>query len=113
MVPSEPWEAIDVWRFYNQRCCMENYIKEAKRGFSTRRIPTDDFAANEMNLLNKLFAYNLFERLIIVTVGSESSGKPYYSIESTYIIGNIAFRNPLQPPVVWTFEILDQLSYYY
>ncbi|RCW50858.1 DDE family transposase [Paenibacillus prosopidis] len=62
MVTSEAWEAIDVWRFYNQRCCMENYIKEAKRGFSIHRIPTDDFAANEMDLLIKLFAYNLFER---------------------------------------------------
>ncbi|MFD0960316.1 IS1380 family transposase, partial [Paenibacillus chungangensis] len=26
MVTTESWEAIDVWRFYNQRCCMENYI---------------------------------------------------------------------------------------
>jgi len=35
---------------------MENYIKEAKRGFSIDRIATGDFAANEMDLLVKLLA---------------------------------------------------------
>lgn len=62
MVTTEAWEAIDVWRFYNQRCCMENYIKEGKSGFSIHRIPTQSFAANEIDLLLKLLAYNLFER---------------------------------------------------
>jgi hypothetical protein len=56
------WEPIDCWRFYNQRCCMENYIKEAKSGFSIDSIATGDFQANELDLLLKLFAYNLFER---------------------------------------------------
>lgn len=41
---------------------MENYIKEAKRGFSIDRIATSDFAANELDLLIKLLAYNLYER---------------------------------------------------
>lgn len=62
MVTTEAWEAIDVWRFYNQRCCMENYIKEGKRGFAMDRMPTQSFAANEIDLLLKLLAYNLFER---------------------------------------------------
>lgn len=62
MVTTEAWEAIDVWRFYNQRCCMENYIKEGKNGFAIHRIPTQSFAANEIDLLLKLIAYNLFER---------------------------------------------------
>lgn len=51
-----------MWRFYNQRCCMENYIKEAKNGFTIDRIATGDFKANELDLLIKLLAYNLFER---------------------------------------------------
>ncbi|OBZ15772.1 hypothetical protein A7975_30455 [Bacillus sp. FJAT-26390] len=62
MVTTEAWEAIDVWRFYNQRCCMENYIKDGKNGFAIHRIPTLSFAANEIDLLLKLLAYNLFER---------------------------------------------------
>lgn len=62
MVTTEAWKAIDVWRFYNQRCCMENSIKEGKNGFSIHRIPTKSFAANEIDLLLKLLAYNLFER---------------------------------------------------
>lgn len=41
---------------------MENYIKEAKRGFSIDRIATGDFEANELDLLIKLLAYNLYER---------------------------------------------------
>ncbi|WP_141505670.1 IS1380 family transposase [Paenibacillus luteus] len=62
MVTTEAWESIDVWRFYNQRCCMENYIKEGKNGFSIHRIPTQSLAANEIDLLLKLLAYNLFDR---------------------------------------------------
>ncbi|GBF78526.1 putative transposase, partial [Paenibacillus sp. 598K] len=62
MVTTEAWDAIDVWRFYNQRCCMENYIKEGKNGFAIHRIPTQSFATNEIDLLLKLLAYNLFER---------------------------------------------------
>lgn len=62
IVTNLEWEPIDLWRFYNQRCCMENYIKEAKKGFSIDRIATGDFKANELDLLIKLLAYNLFER---------------------------------------------------
>ncbi|MEI0736547.1 IS1380 family transposase [Paenibacillus sp. JTLBN-2024] len=62
IVTNLEWEPIDLWRFYNQRCCMENYIKEAKRGFSIDRIATGDFTANEIDLLIKLLAYNLYER---------------------------------------------------
>nr|WP_233184975.1 transposase [Paenibacillus sonchi] len=61
-VTSMDWESIDLWRFYNQRCCMENYIKEAKRGFSIDKIATGSFEANEMDLLIKLLANNLYER---------------------------------------------------
>ena len=62
IVTNLEWEPIDLWRFYNQRCCMENYIKETKNGFSIDRIATSDFKANELDLLIKLLAYNLFER---------------------------------------------------
>jgi hypothetical protein len=62
IVTNLEWEPIDLWRFYNQRCSMENYIKEAKHGFSINRIVTSDFEANEIDLLVKLLAYNLFER---------------------------------------------------
>ncbi|MBW8352202.1 transposase, partial [Bacillus sp. IITD106] len=61
MVHTMDWAPIDIWRFYNQRACMENYIKEAKYGFSINRIPTDCFKANELDLHIKLFAYNLFQ----------------------------------------------------
>lgn len=27
IVTNLEWEPLDLWRFYNQRCCMENYIK--------------------------------------------------------------------------------------
>lgn len=56
------YEAIDLWHFYNQRCCMENYIKESKRGFSIDRIATGNFHVNEIDMHLKLLAYNLYER---------------------------------------------------
>lgn len=62
IVTNLEWKPIDLWRFYNQRACMENYSKEAKRGFSINRIATNNFTANEIDLLMKLLAYNLFER---------------------------------------------------
>lgn len=62
IVTNLTWEPIDIWRFYNQRACMENYIKEVKNGFSIHRIPTGSFKANEIDLLVKLLAYNVFER---------------------------------------------------
>lgn len=62
IVTSLEWESIDLWRFYNQRCCMENYIQEAKCGFAIDKIATGSFEANEIDLLVKLLAYNLYER---------------------------------------------------
>lgn len=56
------WDPIDIWRFYNQRACVENHIKEAKQGFSIHRIPTGSFKVNELDLLLKVIAYNVFER---------------------------------------------------
>nr|WP_302473109.1 IS1380 family transposase [Heyndrickxia coagulans] len=61
IVTSMDWEPIDIWRFYNQRACMENFIKESKYGFSMDKISTHSFDANQMDLLIKLLAYNLFE----------------------------------------------------
>ncbi|MED4346474.1 IS1380 family transposase [Heyndrickxia coagulans] len=61
IVTNMDWEPIDIWRFYNQRACMENYIKESKYGFSMGKISTHSFDANQMDLLIKLLAYNLFE----------------------------------------------------
>ncbi|WP_141502971.1 transposase [Paenibacillus luteus] len=65
VVTTEVWEALAVWRFYNQRSCMENYIKEGKNYFSIHRIPTPSFAAKEIDLLLKMFDYNRFERLTL------------------------------------------------
>ncbi len=62
MVTNLDWEPIDLWRFYNQRCCMENYIKEAKRRFSISRISASGFTAKEIDLLMKRLAYNLYGR---------------------------------------------------
>lgn len=62
IVTNLDWQPIDIFHFYNQRACMENYIKEVKYGFSIHRIATGNFKANELDMLIKLFAYNLYER---------------------------------------------------
>lgn len=53
------WNEEDIWHFYNQRCCQENYIKEMKYGFSIDQIPTGGFYSNYAALLLKGIAYNL------------------------------------------------------
>ncbi|WP_170007540.1 transposase [Bacillus fonticola] len=54
IVTNLAWQPYDIWRIYNQRACMENYIKEAKHGFSIDHIPTQDFDANEADLFPAL-----------------------------------------------------------
>lgn len=62
IVTNLDWSPIDVWRFYNQRACVENSIKEAKNGFSIHAIASSEFESNEVDMLIKLFTYNLFQR---------------------------------------------------
>jgi hypothetical protein len=62
IVTNLDWQPIDIFHFYNQRACMENYIKEVKYGFSIHRIATGNFKANELDMLIKLLTYNLYER---------------------------------------------------
>ena len=62
IVTNLDWRPMDIFHFYNQRACMENYIKEVKYGFSIHRIATGSFKANELDMLLKLFAYNVYER---------------------------------------------------
>ena len=59
MVTNLDWAEEDVWHFYNQRCCQENYIKEMKDGFGMDQIPAASFAANHAMMLLKGIAYNL------------------------------------------------------
>ena len=47
----------EIWRFYNHRASMENYIKESKNGFSSDQISNDDFYAD---LWLKMLAYNIY-----------------------------------------------------
>ena len=62
MVTNLNWDPYDVWHFYNQRCTVENRIKEMKSGFSIDAIPTQAFGANHVDLWIKVMAYNLFVR---------------------------------------------------
>lgn len=55
------WEGEDIWRFYNHRCGMENYIKEAKNGFSLDAITNDAFYPNAADAMLKIIAYNVYQ----------------------------------------------------
>ena len=50
----------EIWRFYNHRASMENYIKESKNGFGSDQISNDDFYANYADLWLKMLAYNIY-----------------------------------------------------
>jgi len=55
------WEGENIWRFYNHRCGMENYIKEAKNGFALDAITNDEFFPNAADGMLKLIAYNVYQ----------------------------------------------------
>jgi len=50
---------LHLWRFYNQRATAELIIRELKEAYALGKIPTRDFAANEMFFQIVLLAYNL------------------------------------------------------
>jgi len=59
-------KALNLWRFYNRRATAELIIRELKDAYALGKIPTQDFAANEMFFQLVLLAYNLlnwFKRL--------------------------------------------------
>jgi hypothetical protein len=60
--------ALNLWRFYNQRATAELIIRQLKEAYALGKIPTHDFAANEMYFQIALLAYNLlnwFKRLCV------------------------------------------------
>jgi len=52
------WAPEDIWRFYNQRCNSENYIKELKYGVNIDNIGKEEFWPNAADLWIKCLAYN-------------------------------------------------------
>lgn len=49
----------DVYRFYNQRCAMENMIREAKEGYGIDEFSSHGYRENYADLLLKTISYNL------------------------------------------------------
>jgi len=60
LVTNLDWDCVDIWRFYNQRCSSENYIKEVKSGFGIGNYPKIGFFPNAADLLLKAISYNCF-----------------------------------------------------
>jgi hypothetical protein len=59
---------LNLWRFYNHRATAELIIRELKDAYALGKIPTRDFAANEVFFQLVLLAYNLlnwFKRLCV------------------------------------------------
>jgi len=54
----------DLARFYDARAGIEPLIGELKHGFGIGKVPTSDFAANEVAFLLKLLAFNLLRRWV-------------------------------------------------
>lgn len=53
------WCPEDIWRFYNQRCTCENFIKELKYGLNIDSISKASFQANAADLWLKVICYNI------------------------------------------------------
>ena len=61
-------QALNLWRFYNQRARAELIIRELKYAYALGKIPTNDFQTNEAFFQIVLLSYNLlnwFKRLCV------------------------------------------------
>ena len=52
-------EAADVWRYYNQRACCENFIKEGIYGFGLDKVVSHSYAGNYAWFELLMLGYNL------------------------------------------------------
>jgi hypothetical protein len=59
IVTSSDKEAADVWRYYNQRACCENFIKEGIYGFGLDKVVSHSYAGNYVWFELLMLAYNL------------------------------------------------------
>lgn len=59
IVTNLDWDPEDIWRFYNQRCTCENFIKELKYGLNIDNISKASFHANAADLWLKVICYNI------------------------------------------------------
>jgi hypothetical protein len=70
LVSNMSLQPLNLWRFYNGRSSAELIIRELKHAYALGKIPTSDFAANEIFFQLLLLAYNLlnwFKRLCVPT----------------------------------------------
>jgi len=55
----EKWSPEEVWRFYNQRACVENMIKEGMMGYGLDVAVSHYYGANVAHFFLVMLAYNL------------------------------------------------------
>ena len=55
----EEWSPEEVWRFYNQRACVENMIKEGMMGYGLDVAASYHYGANVAHFFLVMLAYNL------------------------------------------------------
>lgn len=58
IVTSLDWEAVDIWRFYNDRGDAERVFKVGKHALGLANLVAHEFRANEVAFLLRLIAYN-------------------------------------------------------
>jgi hypothetical protein len=59
IVTNSDKEVVDVWRYYNQRACCENFIKEGIYGFGLDTVVSHSYAGNYAWFELLMLAYNL------------------------------------------------------
>jgi hypothetical protein len=53
------WSPEEIWRFYNQRACVENMIKEGMMGYGLDVAVSHHYGANVAHFFLVMLAYNL------------------------------------------------------
>jgi hypothetical protein len=59
IVTNADWKLEDVWHFYNQRCRIENIIKESQYDFGSNHVLSAAYGGNATWLALSVLAYNL------------------------------------------------------
>lgn len=75
----------DIVRAYQKRGTMENYIKEAKNGFSLDHMNSHSFQVNEVKMMLSVLAYNLTNWLRTLTFPKEQKNMQIDTIRTRII----------------------------
>jgi len=105
----EKWNPEEVWRFYNQRACVENMIKEGMMGYGLDVAVSHCYGANAAHFFLVMLAYNLMNWFKERALGQKKVKKMAKGVRERffYIPGKLIRRGRkwvLNLPLNWPWQ---------